>query len=183
MGYQVERKYADRPDWKRVLKRRFKLEYVKASDFEGYVSAIYIDKVTTPLIKEIEGKTVRLVDDGYIWLQHLPDNENYALTTMLNNKGKVVQWYFDIIKGSGIDMRGMPYFDDIYLDVVVFPSSEILLLDEDELDHALKVKDITQDEYDRAYKKAREIINGIAKKVDLLADFSGKYLKFMQSCS
>jgi hypothetical protein len=41
----MERKFVDRPNWKRVLERRFKLSYVENDDFAGYVSVIYLDKV------------------------------------------------------------------------------------------------------------------------------------------
>lgn len=74
----------------------------------------------------------------------------------------------------------MPFFDDLYLDVVVLPTSEIILLDELELEEALKVKDITQSEYDLAYKMANDIINGIGKNVVALHNFTSKYLEYMQ---
>lgn len=133
----MERKFADRPNWKRMLERRFKLSYVEGNDFSGYVSAIFMDKVREPLIVEVAGQQLPIVDNGYIWLQHLPDNENYSLTTMYNSQGNVVQWYFDISKQNGVNAEGIPYFDDLYLDVVILPSSEIIILDENELLEAL----------------------------------------------
>ncbi|MGF7056820.1 hypothetical protein [Brassicibacter mesophilus] len=31
----MERKFVDRPNWNRILERRFKLSYVENDDFEG----------------------------------------------------------------------------------------------------------------------------------------------------
>jgi predicted RNA-binding protein associated with RNAse of E/G family len=177
----MERKFVDRPNWKRMLKRRFKLSYIESNDFSGYVSAIFMDKVREPLIVEVAGRQLPIVDNGYIWLQHLPDNENYSITTMLDSQGNVVQWYFDITKQNGVSEEGIPYFDDLYLDVVILPSSDIIILDEDELQAALNAGEITKVEYDMAYGKADEIINGIGKDVNALHAFSNKYLEYIKS--
>ena len=162
------------------MERRFKLSYVENDDFAGYVSVIYLDKVREPLVVEVAGRPLYIVDNKYIWLQHLPNNENYSLTTMYDSLGNVVQWYFDITRQNSVDKEGIPFFDDLYLDVVILPSSEIILLDKLELEDALKRRDITKREYDLAYKKANEIINGIGKDVVASRDFSSKYLEYMQ---
>ena len=40
--------------------------------------------------------------------------------------------------------QGVPWFDDLYLDVVVVKNGEVFLLDEDELEDALGRNDITR---------------------------------------
>jgi predicted RNA-binding protein associated with RNAse of E/G family len=178
---EMDRKYADRPDWSRVLKKSFKLDYICEKEFSGYVSAIYIDKVKAPLIKNIFGKEYCIVDDGYTWLQYLPTNGNYSITTMFNKNKEIVQWYFDIIKHQGVDDRSIPFFDDLYLDVVVLPSSEILLLDEDELKDALDKNEITKGDYDLAYKEAKMLMEGIALDIDNLNILSNRYLDYLDN--
>jgi predicted RNA-binding protein associated with RNAse of E/G family len=175
----MERKLVNRPNWKRIMGKRFKLSYVENSDFTGYVTALYLDKVREPLIVEAAGRQLRLVDNGYIWLQHLPNNENYALTTMYDSQGNVVQWYFDITKQNSVNAEGIPYFDDLYLDVVVLPSSEVIILDEDELQGAVNVGDITKDDYSLAYKTAKQIIDGIGHDIGALRSFSNRYLEYI----
>jgi hypothetical protein len=176
----MERRFVNRPNWTRILERRFKLSYVENDDFAGYISALYMDKVREPLVKEVAGQSLCIVDNRYIFLQHLPNNEHYSLTTMYDASGELVQWYFDITRQNGVDKEGMPFFDDLYLDVVVLPTGQINLLDELELEEALKTKDITQSEYDMAYEMANKIINGIGKDVAALRDFTDKYLEYMQ---
>ena len=174
------RRFINRPNWTRILERRFKLSHVENDDFAGYVSVLYMDKVREPLVKEVAGQSVCIVDNGYIWLQHLPDNKHYALTTMYDASGDVVQWYFDITRQNGVDKEGTPFFDDLYLDVVVLPTAEVILLDELELEEALKGNDITQSEYDLAYEVANDIINGMGKDVAALRRFTDKYLEYTE---
>lgn len=175
----MKRKHSNRADWQRLIKKKFTLEYIRNDEFDGYVSIIEIEKVREPLVKYMCGKEICVVDDGYIWLQHVPINAHYALTTMYNTKKEIVQWYFDITKQNGIDEKGIPYFDDLYLDVVVLPSSEIILLDEDELEGALDKKDITIKDYELAYREAKIIMEGIAVDGERLKNFCDRYLELI----
>lgn len=175
----MKRKHSDRADWFRLIKKEFTLNYIKNEEFDGYVSIIEIEKVREPLIKKMLGREVCVVDDGYIWLQHVPVDKHCALTTMYNSNMEIVEWYFDITKQNGVDENGIPYFDDLYLDVVVLPTSDILLLDEDELKAALDKKDITSEDYELAYKEAEILMNGLAGSEGKLIEFSNKYLEIM----
>lgn len=177
----MKRTFADRPSWKRVIDKRFKLTYIDKSNFKGYLSIIYINRVTEPLIIKNAGKNICLANDGFIWMQHFPKSCNYALTTMLNEKHEVVQWYFDICDGNKINSLGIPYYDDLYLDVVLLPNEELLLLDEDELEQALKDNDITKEQYEMAYMEAHNIINNIKGNKEVLPLNAEQYLKYMES--
>lgn len=175
----MKRKHSDRADWLRLIKKKFTLKYIKNEEFDGYVSTIEVEKVREPLIKNMLGVEVCVVDDGYTWLQHVPVDKHYALTTMYNDRKEIVQWYFDITKQNGVDDKGIPYFDDLYLDVVVLPSSKILLLDEDELRAALDNGDITLEDYNLAYREAKFIMQGMAASAKKLSEFSNRYLELM----
>lgn len=177
----MKRTYADRPNWTRVLNKRFKMEYIESKEYTGFVSIICIDNIKEPLLIEVAGDKLCLADNGYFWTQHFPKGANHALTTMFDNKHEVIQWYFDICKGNKLSDQGMPYYDDLFLDVVVLPSGEILLLDEDELTDALKNSEISKEEYDLAYYEAEKLINDIKNdKCSLLKQTRG-YLENMLS--
>jgi hypothetical protein len=45
----MKRKRTDRPNWRRVTKRRFAMEHLETEVFRGYVSLICIDEVSEPL--------------------------------------------------------------------------------------------------------------------------------------
>lgn len=63
----------------------------------------------------------------------------------------------------------------------MFPSGEMVLLDEDELKEALENGDITQMDFDLAYNEANQIMNGIARDVTYLSDMSYNDLKFFRT--
>jgi predicted RNA-binding protein associated with RNAse of E/G family len=176
----MKRKFIDKEEWSRVLEKRFKYIYINNEEFNGYVSIVYIDKVKEPLSVTMKGKEFCLAEEGYIWLQHVPLNSNFAVTTMYNSNKEIVQWYFDVTKGNGVNESGRVFFDDLYLDVVVIPSSEVILFDEDELEEALEANIITKEDYDLAYKEANMIMNGIATDVQALMNFSNKYLEYIE---
>lgn len=175
----MKRTFSDRPNWSRVINKRFKLEYIENEDYSGFISIIYIDEVKEPLLIRCGGEDLCLVDNGYIWTQHFPNDENYALTTIFNKEHEVVEWYFDICKGNKTNGKGMPYYDDLYLDVVVLPSSVVVLLDEDELKDALKTKEITKEEYDLAYFEAKKLMGDIENDKNELLKKSNFYLENM----
>lgn len=179
----MKRTYADRPNWKRIEKKEFKLTYVENKDFKGYLSAIFIQKVKAPLIIETAGKKRILADENFIWMQIFPNNSNYAITTMFNEKEEVVQWYFDICDGNKVSPTGMPYYDDLYLDVVLLPSGETILLDEDELIEALDNRKITKEQFDLAYLEANNLIKDLQHNKNKLPLRSKAYLKLVMNKS
>lgn len=69
------------------------------------------------------------------------------MTAVINEKKEIVQWYFDITLANALTKDGVPYFDDLFLDVVVLPNKEIFVLDEDELLNALNNGNISEDDY------------------------------------
>lgn len=73
----------------------------------------------------------------------------------------------------------MPYEDDLYLDVVVTPKGDIILLDEDELKEAFERMEITKKEYDEAYQEAKKLMDELKREKDSLQKFTDKYLEIM----
>ncbi|WP_324295642.1 ribonuclease FAU-1 family protein [Rossellomorea vietnamensis] len=115
-------------------------------------------KVKEPLITQYGDKEVCIVDNGYMWLQHFPMEKNHSLTTMFDANGEIVQWYIDICLENGVE-DGVPWMDDLYLDIVVLPSGEFFLLDEDELEQAFKNGAISESMYGLAWKESRKIMS------------------------
>jgi uncharacterized protein len=158
-----EIKSAERPYWPRLLRRRFYLERVDDSRFCGYVSLICMDEVRAPLIRPFRGMPVCLVDNGYSWLQHFPAGEHFTLTTQFDQEGRIVQQYIDIIRTQGVDERGIPWIEDLYLDISILPTGETELLDRDELDQALEKGDITPADHAAALREAERLLGMISK--------------------
>ena len=160
-GAEVKRKYADRLDWHRVLDRNFVCKYFHDNEFEGYATLITIHQVKEPLTTVINGEEVLIVDDGYYWMQHFPSQSHYCVTTMFNDKKEIIQWYFDISKQNGISDQGIPFWDDLYLDVMVLPNGKFQMKDEDELEDALNRNAIELDDYYLAKNTMKDLIKSI----------------------
>ncbi|MDP9371397.1 MAG: DUF402 domain-containing protein [Chloroflexota bacterium] len=159
----MKRKRADRPDCRRVTRRRSSAKYLETADFTGHVALLVIDDVTEPLWIETEHFRVRIADRGFSWLQHFPADARHTLTTMFDADHKVVQWYVDICKGHGVDEQGIPWFDDLYLDIAALPSGEVYLLDADELEEALREGRVSREDYDFAWREARRLLAAIER--------------------
>ena len=99
-----------------------------------------------------------------------------------DDKDNIIEWYFDISRSLGIE-DGVPYQDDLYLDVVVVPDGRIHILDEDELEEAYNKREISKDEYDMAFSVANMIINGLESREDIerLIKFSENYLTILKN--
>src|SRR5574344_980183 len=153
----MKRKFADYPTMERVTEKEYINRYVKDKYFEGNVGLLKMLKVSEPKIVEKDGVSLVIADNNYKWLEMYPNDYKVAMTVCYNSENQIIEWYFDIIKATGIE-NGIPYVDDLYLDVVVLSDGAIMVLDEDELQEALETKDITQEDYEMAYSIANDLI-------------------------
>ncbi|CAM3661181.1 MULTISPECIES: DUF402 domain-containing protein [Saccharibacillus] len=157
----MKRKFADRANWRRVTDRRFLCRYIDSRRFTGYVTLYNMLKLKEPLMKTYGGLTFCVADKGYSWLQYFPKDAHFIVTTMFNEKREVVEWYIDICKSQGVTDQGVPWFDDLYLDIVVLGDGTVFLLDEDELDDALRRGVITEADYALATRTAHGLLRMI----------------------
>ena len=81
--------------------------------------------------------------------------------------------YIDIIDSQGIDEDGIPFFSDIYLDLVVYPDGTVIVDDMDELEQAWAKNEISLEQYNRTLAVADKLKNG------LLCDMQ-KYNEYVQ---
>lgn len=174
-------KHADFPNWERVNKKGYINKYFNNEDFKGNISLLTAEEVKEKLVITKKGKEVVLIDNNYKWLEVYPDNnKNIALSVAMDEKDQVIQWYFDIARDTLLTEKGVPYIEDLYLDVILYPSGEIELLDEDELQEALEKNDITKEEYDFAYKVSNELVKQIEGKTSELKGFTYKYFDLLR---
>lgn len=117
-------------------------------------------------------------DTGYKWLEFYDYNSRVRLTAMYDEKNEIVEWYFDIARMIGKE-NGVPYEDDLYLDVLLTKEGNIILLDEDELKEALERRELTEEEFNEAYNVANELVNKIEGKVEKVKKFTDKYLNLL----
>ncbi|MEN2768668.1 DUF402 domain-containing protein [Ornithinibacillus xuwenensis] len=159
----LKRKYGDRSDWKRITKRKYVQSYLDTTDFKGYITLLHTIKVREPLFVTYGNKQVCIVDDGYFWLQQFPFNKNHSITAMYDANGNIIQWYIDICSEIGIE-NGIPWMDDLFLDIIVLPTGESLVLDADELEQALNHGTINQTQFEFAWNEANRLTEIIENK-------------------
>lgn len=177
----LKKRYADgRNKDNNILEKNYVNLRIDNDEFKGNVSLLEIKKVKSPWYVDTENRCI--LADNFKWLEMYPDGAKYALTIIYDENEKIAEWYYDIAKSVGID-DGVPYEDDLYLDVVVVPDGRINLLDEDELQEAYDKKEISKKEYDMAYKVANELIEKFQDKsnINKLLDFSNKYLEILKN--
>ena len=146
------------------------------SVFKGDIAFVQFKEMSEPFI--LPDINLCIADNNYKWLEFYDYRKKYCLTAMYNDKNEIIEWYFDISREIG-KKNGVPYEDDLYLDVVVQPDGNILLLDEDELKDAYDRLEITETEYINAKKVANDLINTLSGKMDDLKEFTDKYLYIM----
>lgn len=141
--------------------------------FCGYVCNIKIKNVSVPLIVYNGISDVCIKDEGYEWFEVYPDGANYAITIMFDNHHNLIEWYFDIAKKTGLQ-NGIPYEDDLYLDMIILPDGKEVILDEDELHSAFCQKKITQDDVDMAYQTLQMLEDKYVNGLDNLLKLTNK---------
>ena len=172
------KRYLHRNDWSRIIERDYLVAHIHENDFYGFISLIKMNEVQAPLIVDYSGKKLCIVDHHYSWLQQLPLNENFAITTMFNKNGEIVQWYIDITYENGVE-KGEPYMVDLFLDIVVLPTGEVIEKDKDEIEEALQNNLITKAQYELAYETFHRVLNQIQEGTFKYFDLSLKHHNYL----
>lgn len=106
--------------------------------YEGSPAAAGLLVLTadTPVYAGHGAGRIKIVDEGFLWLQLAPENGYFWLTAMYDEKARLVQFYFDLTLGNHIRADGESWFADAFADVVITPGQAPRLLDVDELAQA-----------------------------------------------
>lgn len=123
---------------------------LNTEEIVGYVGILSINEVPEPQIWKYNGEDLFVCDNNYQWLTIMPKNDYYCLTVMMNENREMQVCYIDMIDEQGYDEEGVPYFYDLYLDLVVYSNGIVIEDDMDELQEALQKSDITQQQYEQA---------------------------------
>ena len=108
-----------------------KLNYHTAS--KGLANVVFGTQAVSLIFN---GEDMVVCDKGIKWMSILPQNDFYCITAMMNEKEEILVWYVDMIESQGTDSDDIPYFIDLYLDLVVYPDGTIMVDDMDELEEA-----------------------------------------------
>ena len=143
-------------EWKCIKSKKIRGKNVITDFFEGYLGLIKIEQVTEPQIWEFNGEKIDVCNSGLKWLSILPENDFYCITAMLNEKNEILLWYIDMIADKG---------------TIVFNSMM------DELEEALLIKDISEEQYDLAINTSILLKEGILKNIETFISYTYKCLE------
>ena len=161
-------------EWKCITSKDIFGKRVNSELLNGYIGLIDIKEVSEAQIWKFNGEDIVVCDKGRKWLSILPQDDWYCITAMMDEDGKILLWYIDMIAKQGIDIDGVPYFDDLYLDLVVYPNGTIVVDDMDELEDALAKGDITQEQYNLAIETSNRLQRGMLSNISSFIEYTRK---------
>lgn len=159
-------------EWKCILSKKQEIKSFNNCIMDGYISLIDIEEVSEPQVWRFNGEDITVCQSGYHWLSILPDRENYCITAMMNENKEILLWYIDMIAAKGIDKDGIPYFDDLYLDLIVYPDGAIFEDDRNELEDAFKQGDITGELFESANSACQKLKSGMLADIDYFKEYT-----------
>ncbi len=172
----MKTKYLDKRGWRRLLQSDYHEKIIQYEGEKILTGIIEIRKVRSPLTVPILNQTVLVCDDGFRWLQILPQNRNYSLTVMYDEHGQAVQYYFDINIKHFLE-PGKARRVDVYLDVLALPDGRYELVDEFDIRRAKKRGEVSKKQFDFAYRVADEVMGGLEKDFNQFERMASHCLK------
>ena len=167
-------------EWKCIISKKQHGKRVCTDFLEGYIGFIEIQEVSEVQKWNFRGEEIVVCDKGIKWLSILPQDAFYCITAMMNEKEVILLWYIDMIAEQGVDMDGIPYFYDLYLELVVYSDGTVAVDDEDELEDALQEGDISEKQYRLAIETADILKEGMLRNIEGFTEFTKKCLEIVK---
>ncbi len=174
---EVKRKYMDKTGWHRLVNSRFFKKYSRFFDKNCIVGLLILDEVTEALTLDNNLGKYTIADNGYKWLQIAVENENYWITAMFDNNDNLVQMYSDVTDGNVLGDN--PYFDDLFVDVVLF-NDEVFMIDQDDLINAYREGVISPLQYNKTKVVSLRLFDFVKDNKKEIVDYCYKMIKEME---
>ena len=158
-------------EWKCIKKKRQWIRYVATEEFSGYIGVMQVEEVSEPQVWSFDGTERIVCDKGIKWISILPKDKYYCITAMLDSSDAVIVWYIDMIAGQGVE-DDIPYYYDLYLDLIVYPDGTIIVDDMDELEDAYRSGTITEQQFHLAISTKEELENTLLADVDSFIQYT-----------
>jgi len=159
-------------EWKCIISKKISGMAIQNNYINGYIGLIEIEEVTKPQIWSFNGENIIVCDRGKKWLSILPQNDFFCITAMMNENDTILLWYIDMIADQGIELDGIPYFDDLYLDLVVYPDGTIIEDDMNELEEELRENVINPQQYELAIETSKRLRNTLLFNIESFIDYT-----------
>ena len=155
--------------------KKMDITIVELKELDAYLTLKEIKEVTQPYYMYINGELVKKMDNNFTLLEYTPLHENYNVRVYIDDKLNILE-------------DGIPYYDDLYLDVVFYQecatksSTYINLEDRNDLSDALKNGAINKEKYDFAFKIADSVMKELKNKTNRFVNRGIEdYLKYRKN--
>ncbi len=169
-------------EWKCIISKNRIGKQVDTPIIKGYIGLLTINSVSDKQVWKYNNKDVVVCDNGYHWLSIMPANEFYCITVMMDDNYKIKVCYIDMIDTQGYDDDNVPYFYDLYLDLVVYPNKDIIVEDMDELQEALQTGEITKLQYNQALTTSQKLQDGLLSDIEKFWDYVREIRTILENC-
>ena len=156
-------------DWDLIIQKRKSENY--------YITIKRINEIDKPFVVDITGKNKVCLDNGYYLIEFTPLDKYYNVRIFLDIDANITGYYFDISRGNGVE-ENIPYYDDLYLDIIYCPDDNdfITIVDEDELLEALNKGEINREEFNLAKDVCSKLFEEIQAKKNMFVNMNKKEL-------
>lgn len=163
----MKRKGFDLRSWARVTEHTQTVTQVPGFVIVDFTAHTVVRPLDVPIPSG--AGTVRILDSGYRWVRAHPTGTGEgvlgdAMTVQLDPAGRPVQFYVDIHAGEGVGEDGLPWTDDLYLDVIGHPGEAdpwrvdaTEVIDGDELEAAVGAGRVSPAVAEAAWSHARQV--------------------------
>lgn len=158
-------------EWKCIIAKDRIGRQVDLPQMKGYLGLLTINQVFKKQIWKHNEKDVIVCNNNYHWLSIMPENDFYCMTVMMDDNYEMQVCYIDMIDTQGYDSDGVPYFYDLYLDLVVYPDGDVIVDDLDELQEAFEKNVISKEQYECALKTADGLKRGLLHDIEKFKEF------------
>ena len=177
----MRQKFIDKIYMREVSDKIWHLE--KDENTKMYIALKFVKEIEKPLTAFWNGKKYVGLDKGYSILEYVPLDRNYNCRVFFDTHNNPLCFYYDVNNGNGVE-NGIPWYDDLYLDVTMeCPSITggfyyIRLDDEPEFKKAKKEGLIDEQTYNKGYRIATDLMNELREqKNDIVARCQSDLLK------
>ena len=173
--FKMRKKYISKTYMREVID--WELVIIKKEEENYFLGIKKINKTIKPFKLNIFGKDIVHIDEGYYIVEFTPLDKFYNARVYLDNNKNIIDYYFDISRGNGAE-DNVPYYDDLYLDVIYYPNDNEIIeeTDEDELINALNEGFITQNDFDLAKRESQQLMEEIKTKQNIFLQIDVKSL-------
>lgn len=178
----MRRIFEQKLDYSQIKDVDFRVSFINTEEFNGYVHLASIHKVSEAIFRSVDDKRIKIMDNGYKWLQVTPLNANYNLITILDDKNEILQWEFHIIDNNEVDGKISLMFEDLILSLLVLPDGIKKVLGEEEIKKALYDNAINLCQYDKAFREIK-ILEQIVSIDKLITLSRGMLKRILGDCS